>query len=257
MYQPTPQHQPQQQRALYILSPNRQNIHSDNTRLIITAESNAPRPIPFQRINRIISGSNAHWSGQAIVACINRNIPIIWLDHHHQPIGDTHPLHSAGGSLHHALQNYTDLPDWPERYANWLKSRRMDILNRLQRHNIHTRKEIDNLKRDYVHRNQLNPAPAHLIRATLQSVVNQQLAEHHTRARYWGDDGHPLEIAHDLESLITAEYHLENHWRQSTRKTAQETIHHLENWLKDNQSRLHEHLGHLHKHLANENQTWR
>jgi CRISPR/Cas system-associated endonuclease Cas1 len=242
-----------QRKALYLLSPNPQSIHSDDDRLIISAAANAPRPIPLRRIQRIVSGPTAQWRGQAIAACLTRDIPIIWLDHRHHPIGDAHPLHREGGLLHHAIQRYLDLPDWRTRYQDWLKSRRMDTLNHLRQQRIHSSADFERYKREYVYQNRSTNPPQPLIRATCQSIVNQHLAEHHARTRYWGYEGQPLEIASDLTELIAVEYHL--HPIPKTHHQG-EQLKHFETWWKDQHPRLIHHMNELRKHIQSEAETW-
>lgn len=248
----TSQTQPQR-KAIYLLSAKEQRIENDNQRLLITNENYAPQPIPFNRISRILSGANTQWKGKSIAACLARDIPIIWLDQSHTPVGDAHPLHREKGELHQTLLNYLDHPDWRMCYGNWLKSRRMAIISQLRQQRILGLFEYECLKREYVHRNNPSNRPQPAIRAACQAIVNQQLAEWRSQTRYWGLEGEPLELASDIAELIAHEYHLS---QTQPKKTVSEQIQHLEAWWKNNQINLQRHFNELRKHLAAENETW-
>lgn len=242
-----------QRKAIYLLSAKEQRIESDNQRLIITNENCAPQPIPFNRISRILSGANTQWQGKSIAACLARDIPIIWLDQSHTPVGDAHPLHREKGELHQTLLNYLDLPDWRERYSNWLKSRRMAITSQLRQQRILGLFDFERLKREYVHRNHPSNRPQPAIRAACQAIVNQQLAKWRCQTRYWGVEGEPMELASDIAELIAQEYHLS---QTQPQKTIAEQIQNLEAWWKDSQINLQQHFNELRKHLAQENESW-
>lgn len=242
-----------QRKAIYLLSAQKQCIESDNQRLIITNENCAAQPIPFNRISRILSGVNTQWQGKSIAACLARDIPIIWLNQSHTPVGDAHPLYREKGELHQTLLNYLDLPEWRVRYGNWLKSRRMDIISQLRQQRILALFDYERLKREYVHRNTLGNPPQPAIQATCQAITNQQLAQWRCQTRYWGYEGEPLELASDMAELIAYEYHLSH---TQPEKTVAEQIQHLEAWWKDSQHHLQRHLNDLRKHLAAENETW-
>lgn len=242
-----------QRKAIYLLSAKKQCIESDNQRLIITNEDCAPQPIPFNRISRILSGANAQWQGKSIAACLARDIPIIWLDQSHTPVGDAHPLHREKGEFHQTLLNYLDLSDWRHRYGNWLKSRRMDIISQLRRARILTLSDYERLKREYVHRNTPGNRPQPAIRAACQAIINQQLAQWCCQTRYWGYEGEPLELASDMAELIAYEYHLSH---TVPKKTVAEQIQDFEAWWKESKLHLQRHFNDLRKHLAAENEAW-
>lgn len=240
-------------KSLYLVSLRPQHIRSDQNRLIISAEHSPPRPFPFNRIERIISGPNTQWQGQAIAACLMRDIPIIWLDHTHQPVGDAHPLHREGGALHRDIQHYLDLPECMERYANWCKSQRMDSINRLRAQKRLGWTEAARHTKEYVYKNTPSSQPSPAIRTACQSIVHRKLAELHTRPRYWGPDGQPLELASDLAAMLAMEYHL-GHPDQP--QTHEQQIHHFETWWKKSSTLLEHLLTDLRKHLSNEIETW-
>ncbi|MFZ5490164.1 MAG: CRISPR-associated endonuclease Cas1 [Pseudomonadota bacterium] len=240
-------------KSLYLVSLQPQHIRADDVRLIVSVEHSAPRPFPFSRIERIVSGPNAQWRGQAIAACLSRDIPIIWLDNSNHPVGDSHPLYREGGTLHQALQHYLDLPDCIERYANWLKSQRMDSLNRLRSQGQLGWIDAARHLKDYVYKNNPLSQPSPALRAASQSIVNSKLAQTHTRTRYWGPDGQPLELASDMAHLLSMEYHM-GHPDQP--KEAKLQIHHFETWWKGAGPWLERILSDLHRHISNEVETW-
>ena len=97
-------------KSLYLVGSTLQAVDTDGPRLLITSQHKPTLRIPFQRISRIVCGPNTHWRGQAITNCLSRNIPIIWLDRHHHPVGDAHPVHSQKSQTHRVVEHYVDLP---------------------------------------------------------------------------------------------------------------------------------------------------
>ena len=236
-------------KAIYLMSIHAQHIDCDDVRLIVRAERSAPRPMPLSRIERIVSGHNAQWNGRAIAACLLRDIPIIWLDERNQPVGDAHPLHREGGPLHHDIQHYLDLPDSMTRYANWLKSQRMDSVRHVRAPGVSGWWDGERLKREYVYKNSPASRPGHAVRAACQSVVNRRLATLHARTRYWGEDGQPLEIARDMAELIAMEYHI-GHPEPTNRQNEQ--VKQFEEWRKEGRGRFEHVLNDFQKHIRNE-----
>lgn len=240
-------------KALYLVSLHQQHIHNDDVRLIVSVEQSTPRPFPFSRIARIVSGPNTQWRGNAIAACLMRDIPIIWLDKANQPTGDAHPLYREGGPLHHDIHHYLDLPDSMERYANWRKSQRMNSITHLRDQGLLGWMDAARHTKDYVYKNTPRSQPSPIIRAACQSVVNRRLAELHTRTRYWGQEGQPLELASDLAHILTMEYHLA-HPEQPQGQDRQ--IHQFETWWKQGRARLEHLLSNFRKHISNEVESW-
>lgn len=241
-------------KSLYLMGKTHLHIETDGTRLCIHADGEPIRPIPYPRISRIISSTNTHWHGQAIVTCLKHGIPIIWLDRGNHPIGDTHPIHQNTSELHHSLENYLDLHDWQDRYANWQKHRRMENLKHaILQGELHDWRDIGELKRSYVYQNQPLPKQAPAIHASCLSIVQQKLDRQATRSRYWGYNGKALEIANDLAQLIHDQYSLSLH---SQMPDIQHQIAHFEHGWPTHRSRLEEHLADLKHHLQSENQTW-
>jgi len=240
-------------KALYLMGDTPRHIHSDGPRLLVKTTDGPTLRLPYQRISRIISGPCTHWHGQAITACLGRHIPIIWLDRYQHPVGDAHPLHGNESPLHQVIEHYLDLPDWQDRYTNWLKHRRMDLLNRVQRHHNIPANLYNALKREYVYLQRLQSPHGPQLRAAIQAVVNQRLAQARSRARYWGYDGHLLELALDLAELIWAEYSLFNPKPVHPTKLA---IEQFEQWWHLRQISLETHLADLKHHLHTEIDTW-
>lgn len=240
-------------KTLYLLSKNTHQIRTDTSRIIVETQDQAPRQFPFNRINRIISGPNTNWQGRAIAACIQHHINILWLNQRHQPVGETHPIQRQPSPLHHSIERFIQRPDWEECYQNWLKSRKMDIINRIQLLKNHTQKEIEELKRRTVYKTQKEPENHTIINAFFQSIVSQHLSKNHSRTSYWCPAGKILEIAHDLTELLAQEYRIKN--PKYTGEIKNE-IENLEEYWKTEINQLTKHTESLHQHLNTESDTW-
>jgi hypothetical protein len=241
-------------KALYLLGDLPYHIDTQGPRLIITPAEKPSQPVPYNRINRIITNANSHWQGRALIACLTHNIPIIWLDRSNHPIGDSHPIYAQISNLHNNLENYLNLSNWQERYTNWKKHRRMDILKTaIKQHTLARHIDIETIKREFVYKDRLPSAhPPHIMAACL-SIAHQHLSQEATKTRYWGDNNQILEIAKDLAQLLFHEYTLTQAQRPSETK---DQISQFEHWHGQKPRRFASHLAELKRHLPTENETW-
>ena len=76
-------------------------------------------------------------------------------------------------------------------------------------------------------------------------------------ARYWGYDGHPLELAEDLAGLLRAEINLTGGTLLHAATGDREQLLFFENWARLHAGRITHHLAQLNRLVSRENESWR
>lgn len=215
---------------------------------------------PLARIAHIVCNRHAHWSGEALCACLSHGIPITWQDGHGAALGGAAPRLGSTSSLHVALEHYLELPDWGQRYGNWLRCRRMAVLCAQARAaaksgQTYSAEYFAEIKRNYVYRGQTvarfpEAGLAWCYGAALQGLVAEQLL-----GRYWGYGGTPLELAEDMAGLFWAALNL-GCGPLPEAGTARSRMLFFESWRHEHGDLLPEHLAHLARHVARESEAW-
>ncbi len=215
---------------------------------------------PLARIAHIVCNRHVDWSGEALAACLGHGIPIVWQDGHGAALGGAAPRLGNSSSLHAALERYLELPDWPQRYGNWLRCRRMAVLCAQARAARDAGQPYSTVyftekKRDYVYQGQTvarfpETGLAWCYATALRALVAEQLL-----GRYWGYGGTPLELAEDLAGLLWAALNL-GCGPLPAAGTAKSRMMFFEAWHHEHSGLLAGHLAHLARHVARESEAW-
>ncbi|MFP4684113.1 MAG: CRISPR-associated endonuclease Cas1 [Ectothiorhodospira sp.] len=242
-------------KPLYLLEGPREVTARDTS----LAVRNGPQVtnLPLSRLDRILSGLQVTWSGEALRACLGFGIPITWVDGSGHPLGTLNPPPACAGTMADAIQRYLDRPEWTESYIHWLKHRRMDVLqswrNALSRRGHPPPARIlESIKRDFVYADHI---PNHFPDESLgwcYGVVEQRLNKEGLQPYYWGYGGAPLPLAEDIARLLWAELNLHCGTLPGQVQTLAEALVFFENWVQKNAARVHHHLGDLKRHIRTE-----
>lgn len=246
-------------KPLYLSTSQPLRVGLDGEALTLKNDTGTQR-FPLARIARIVCNRHVDWSGQALAACLTNSISITWQDGHGAALGGAAARLATPSLLHPALELYLELADWTGRYGNWLRCRRMAILcavARRARENGHPfpSETFSDLKREYVYLGRLSPLFPDEGLGWCHAAAMQQLAEEQLLARYRGYGGEPLELAEDLAGLLWAALNLECGGLAEA-GTTQSRMMFFESWLHEHPNLLREHLAHLARHVARENEAW-
>ena len=247
-------------KPIYLATSQPLRVGLDGEALTLKNDTGTQR-FPLARIARIVCNRHVDWSGQALAACLTHSISITWQDGHGAALGGATPRLATPSALHPALELYLELADWPERYGNWLKRRRMAVLCAAARRareagDPYSAERFSELKRDYVYRGRILPHFPDEGLGWCHAAAMQQLSTEQVLARYWGYGGAPLELAEDLAGLVWAAVNFECGVLPEA-GTARSRMMFFEAWLHEHSSLLLEHLAHLARHVARENEAWR
>lgn len=249
-------------KPLYLTTPHRACIDaaSDNS-LVLRRDGTAPQRFPIARIERIICNRNATWTGGALTLCLTEAVPIVWLDGHGHALGNTQARRVRPLAFATALETYLELPDWQQRFDNWLARRRLETLTAwalratLAGHGPDAR-QLETLKREYVYHGQHPQAFEPEGEGWCHALVVGRLQREGLQSRYWGFDGSALDLAANLAGLLWAELNLDCGTLPASAERGIVVAHLFETWARRREARLLAHLGDLKRHLAREIDAW-
>jgi hypothetical protein len=248
-------------KPLYLSTREPVGVGAESECLVLRRVGGQKDRFPFARIDRIVCNRHANWSGEALAACLARAIPVTWVDGRGNALGAATPRLAKPGPITHLLENYVELPDWPMRYGDWLRRRRMNVMRAwiAQAALDGTqpgRERVESIKRSYVYNAEIEDTFPEIAHAWCHGLVVRRLTQEALQPRYWGYDGHPLELAEHLTQLLWAELNLSGGTVATAIEGTRELMLLFETWVRRNEGRLLAHLGDLKRHLASASETW-
>lgn len=243
-------------KALYLAATGPIIVSAAGPSLVVRREPRGCARFPLARIDRVICNRNAQWSGEALLLCLQQGITVTWVDGRGRAVGDATATRARQGPFAERIERYVEGPEWPQRYANWLRRRRMAILQhwaaqRVAAGNTLDRGTFEGLKRAYVYRVESAPFDGEGSGAC-QALVLESLEREALDKRYWGHGGGVLELCADLAALLWAEYSLACGTLPASAQTQATKLLFFERWADTGRRRLLEHLGDLQRHVATE-----
>lgn len=200
-------------RPLYLGAHEPKRVTSTAHALVISSAHAPSARYPVERVARVVcSAHTVDWSGTALALCLRAGIGITWLDECGAPMGALYPSEPAELSFAGALDLMLEDQEGADRYANWLRCRRMDVLKRWAQACLGTvtTREWQDTKRLWVYAGQY---PVHLplaLRGACMAFVAAQLAAHGLPPTLPGPQAQPIKLADDLCELLWAEMNLCN-----------------------------------------------
>lgn len=196
-------------KPLYLATRARLRVRAEGESLVVSRDPGGCQRFPVVRIDRIVCGARADWTGEALTLCLARGITVTWVAPGGHPIGDCTPRLARRGGFHDALELYVETPEWRFGYANWLRRQRMSVLIRFARRRLDEGNPVEPTeweahKREFVFKAELHSPLAPELHAWCRAAVVARLAAKGLRSRYYGYDGEALELAQDLTTLSWA-----------------------------------------------------
>ncbi|MFO1291830.1 MAG: hypothetical protein U1F07_02000 [Rubrivivax sp.] len=87
--------------------------------LSVAAEGRARSLYPLRRLSRVVCGRNARWRTDALVACLEAGVPIVFHGAHDETVGWCFGARRRETTLAQLLREGLAEPDWPERFETW------------------------------------------------------------------------------------------------------------------------------------------
>lgn len=162
--------------------------------------------LPIGRIARIVAIGRVRWDSVAIAQCLAAGVPIVFVDLQGRPNGAALPMVARAGQLDELLERFVDMPQWRQRFENWLRAQRALLFLQWRRTTPFTdarrQAELMAFQRAFVHRGEtdwLVPAFADAYAAVLGTLVRAGV-----RSQFRSYDGSTLPLAKNLAELIAA-----------------------------------------------------
>lgn len=209
--------EPARRLPLYLYGRVATQVGADGPALLVRRAGKAPARYPLNRLSRIISGARVEWSARALSACLDNDLPIVFLDHAGQPAGYLHAAQTKPSRLDDLLMELLDRPDGLGRYTLWLRHERKRVLHAWRSGRAAAGADIGEdeyreLVRRHVYRDEDGPlglAGEHLYRGALSAYAIDQIQRAGARPIYWGQHGQPLRLADDLAELLALDLSLQ------------------------------------------------
>lgn len=249
-------------KPLYLATRDPLRIGAQADSLVVHQATKSVRRFPLARIDRILCGSQADWSGEALALCMASGVTITWISGRGDVLGQCAPHQGDSASRTAQLERFLEHPDWAARYSNWLRGRRMTVLAdwasaRTREGNGPGETQWMQRKRDYVYKGMLAEVFDADARGWCHAWTVARLCEAGLAVRYWGYDASPLELADDIAGLLWAEVNLAAGALAHGAGGGREGLLFFENWTRLNPGRAADHLAQLNRFVARENDTWR
>lgn len=248
-------------KPLYLLSQAPARMDANGDHLVLRREAGSPMRFPLVRICRIICNRHLAWSGTALALCLAEGVPITWVDGHGHALGATQTRQAQPLPFATLIETYLELPDWPQRFANWLARRRLETLTTCAKRAAETGHGLDALsfqalKREYVY-NGAHPLAFDADgEGWCHALAVDRLHREGLQGCYWGFDASRLDLAAELAALLWAELNLDCGTLPASAEHGIVIARLFEAWAHQREARLLQHLGDLKRHLAREIEAW-
>ncbi|MFO1322230.1 MAG: CRISPR-associated endonuclease Cas1 [Burkholderiales bacterium] len=245
-----------QRRAAYLVPDKRVRLLAEGESLGVYRQLTLATRLPLGRLDRIVCNKNVDWCGAAITACLERGIPITWVDVRGTPLGDCVGRVEGDPEVVEMLVRYLDLPDWESRLEHWTRRRRLAVLvrfakDRAEAGNPLTSQILEQCKRDFVYRGQM-PASAREYRGWFDALIASRLHSAGLPSRLWGAGPKVFNLARRLADLLIGEFSLDIGILPASAATVREKTLFFEAWRDRAELRLVEIVASLLGHVARE-----
>lgn len=197
-------------RTLYLAGGGAARVHATEQALVVTTTRVQTLRYPVQRVARIVTSPTVDWSGPALSLCQRHAISICWLDALGEPLGTLFPQRRGNLDFATALDVMLEQADGAARYANWLRSRRMDVLLRWGQSSQTAicPRQWENTKRQWVYGGRIDAHLPPMLRGHCMAVVARQFALDGLMPIGQAADGGTIHLDQDICELLWAEMNL-------------------------------------------------
>ena len=238
-------------KTLYLMGLQAIQVTCTGESLLATIHGGGSQRVPLNRIMRVVCNASTQWSGTALVTCLERGIPVSWIDGGGEPLGQLWPRRQHHTPMAEILEVLaSDDPDWPQAYSNWLRRERLLVLQAWadRRHEaghqvLHA--EWRQAFQAWVYRAEVCPVLPPVLHGLAAAFVSSQLVEQALPERWVCMQGEDLPLANDVSKLVWARMNLDAGPLAAAIDRPAEAAAIFERWAPVCASALHEHLSRL------------
>lgn len=179
-------------------------LHSDKQALLVQPEGSAAARVPLARIERIISGPLAEWTGAALAACADAHIGVAFAGRNGMACASLAPFQETSGRLDAELTLFAESPNAETAWRDGVRGLRSRLLNDMW-HNNHCPPEgqlWEEQRRSFVYQGSQLARHSLGVTAHSHAAVCAQLHREGLQRRYPTRGGRWIEIACDLSAAL-------------------------------------------------------
>ena len=239
-------------KALYLMGIDAIHVTCTGESLVITTPGGGSQRVPLNRIMRVVCNASTQWSGTALATCLERGIPMSWIDGGGGPLGQLWPIRQHGSPMSELLDALaSDDPDWPQVYSNWLRRERLLVLKGWAERRREAGCEVHLVEwqqalQAWVYRAEVHPVLPPVLHGMATAFVASQLVEHALPERWVGVYGEDMPLANDVTKLVWAGMNLDAGPLAAAIDRPAEAAAVFERWAPACASAMHQHLSRLH-----------
>lgn len=234
-------------RALYLGGGDRKTVTCSAEALVVRNERQQTLRYPLARVARVVSSTGVTWSGAALALCLQNGIGISWVSAKGEALGTCYPHQRCPPVLATALELWLEASLGAERYQDWLRGRRMDVLVRWARTGPGGvgPQQWESAKRAWVYAATFRQHLPAALRGHLLAYVGSRMARAGAPPLLWDCGGTPVHLDADLCQLLWAEMNLGTGDLADNTGAEGEIVALFERWIACNGAALELHLSSL------------
>ena len=246
---------------LYVGGTERWQVRLTHGALELTHARQPPRRFPLARIDRVICRRTLQWSGDALIACLQHGIPVLFEDGRGTTLGYALPAVAGDDALHGCLQRLAGSPEGRVSFDNWLRHRRREVLaawwGDYFTRNPQSRGDLyAELKRRFVYRAEVHAVLAATLRPQFEAWVLSGLRAAGALPAYPAANGGALAVLDELTTLLWGQVNLESGALAVMAAEPRLQLTFLEGWFALHLEVLQWHLRALRRFLLEALQAW-
>lgn len=177
---------------------------SERQALVIQSEGASPSRVPLPRIERIIGGPLADWSGAALAACAEASVPVVFATRNGTACASLAAIEQSSGRLDAELTLFAEAPNAEMAWRDGVRTLRARLLCELWRDNgVATEGPLwDEQRRGFVYQAARHSRGSTGVDARCYGLVAAQLRRQGLQIRYATRAGRWLEVGLDLSTAL-------------------------------------------------------
>jgi hypothetical protein len=190
--------------TLYFGQTQAVRLDADRQALLVQPEGANTARVPLPRIERIVSGPLADWSGAALLACAETGVPVAFASRRGSACASLSPLQQVSGVLDAELTLFAESPNADAAWRDGLRALRCRLLRQLWADNGSDPAGPlwEEQRRAFVYQGAQHARRTLGVDARCYALVSSQLRQQGVQLRYPTRAGRWIEAALDLSAAL-------------------------------------------------------
>lgn len=190
--------------TLYVGQSRVTRLHADRLALLVEPEGCAVARVPLPRIERIVAGPMADWTGAALLACMRASVPVAFGDAAGGACGSLWPVLRASGVLDAELTLFAERRQASDAWRDGVRVLRARLLRELwARYGRAPEGALwEEQRRQFVYQGSQRARHIERVDVRCHALVSSQLRQQGVQPRYATGQGRWIEVAVDLAAAL-------------------------------------------------------